>query len=299
MKRPEVFFALVLGATALQGCERTGTLRADIDSAQLASRAGRLEALKRGADSSSQREPIARWVLPNSLNEVSGLVLTPDGRLFTHGDEKGIVTEIDYRRGVILKQFQVGSNLNEDFEGIAFAHGDFYLLASNGKLYQFKEGADRGQVSYTLHDTELGRECEFEGVAFDSLRNEMELSCKNVGIKDLRHQLVIYRWSLNQASTARLTRLTVPLDRIIGGHDWKEFKPSDITVDPTSGNYVLVASLQNALVVLTPEGHVVAVQGLPAGHDQAEGVAITPDSILIIGDEAVQRPAAITLYRWP
>ena len=35
------------------------------------------------------------------------------------------------------------------------------------------------------------------------------------------------------------------------------------------------------------------------GRDlQAEGVAITKDSILIISDEATSKPAAVTLYRW-
>jgi hypothetical protein len=38
---------------------------------------------------------------------------------------------------------------------------------------------------------------------------------------------------------------------------------------------------------------------LPGGHDQPESVAITRDSILIIGDEAQRRPAVITLYPWP
>jgi predicted amidohydrolase YtcJ len=38
---------------------------------------------------------------------------------------------------------------------------------------------------------------------------------------------------------------------------------------------------------------------LPGEHDQAEALAITKDSILIIGDEAARKPAVITLYRWP
>jgi hypothetical protein len=39
-------------------------------------------------------------------------------------------------------------------------------------------------------------------------------------------------------------------------------------------------------------------EALPTGHEQAEGVAVTPDGILIISDEATRTPAAITLYRW-
>ena len=38
---------------------------------------------------------------------------------------------------------------------------------------------------------------------------------------------------------------------------------------------------------------------LPPGHEQAEGVVITKDHILIVSDEAKGGPALITLYRWP
>jgi hypothetical protein len=53
------------------------------------------------------------------------------------------------------------------------------------------------------------------------------------------------------------------------------------------------------VLVITPDGAVVSVRSLPPGHDQPEGIAITADSILIVSDEAVRKPAAITLYRWP
>jgi uncharacterized protein YjiK len=61
----------------------------------------------------------------------------------------------------------------------------------------------------------------------------------------------------------------------------------------------LVAAREQALIEITPAGDVVFARPLPGVHEQAEGVAITPDSILIISDERVTGPAVITLYRWP
>jgi hypothetical protein len=174
-----------------------------------------------------------------------------------------------------------------------------FLLASNGKVHEFREGADGERVPYTIHDTRLGRECEFEGVAFDPAINALLLACKQVGRKSLRGNLVIYRWALHPGSGSRLSRLTVPLAPLIGAHEWKGLHPSDITVDPSSGNYVLVAAQEKALVVITPAGAPIFSGPLPKGLEQAEGVAITKDSILIVADEAIGRPAAITLYRWP
>jgi uncharacterized protein YjiK len=154
-------------------------------------------------------------------------------------------------------------------------------------------------VRYSLHDTGLGKECEFEGVAFDSSSGSLLLPCKTVGTRTLRDELVIYRWNLQQTASPRLSMLTIPLRRLIGSNSWKTLHPSDITVDPATGNYVLVASIEKGLLEITPSGEVVRSVALPGKHTQAEGLAITPGGILIVSDEASNGSATITLYRWP
>ncbi len=272
-----------------------------LDSSEVAKRDSRLAVALAAADSSSPREAaIARWVLPQDLAEVSGLALTADARLFAHNDEQGRISEIDYRRGVVVKRFMIGKQpVRADFEAITVVNDALFLLASNGKLYEFREGANGERVPYTVHDTRLGRECEFEGVAFDPAINSLLLACKNVGRKSLRGFLVIYRWKLRGGDGPRLSRLTVPLARVIGSNEWKGLHPSDITVDPSSGNYVLIASQEQALVEITPAGALIFARPLPKDLQQPEGVAITQDSILIVADEAARQPAVITLYRWP
>lgn len=245
--------------------------------------------------------PIARWVLPRGLEEVSGLALTADGRLLTHGDQRAEVFEIDYRRGVAVKQFALGRPTEHgDFEAIAVVGDTVVLLASNGTLYLFREGANDARVAYTIHDTNLGRECEFEGLAFDPAIRALLLACKNVGMKGLQDSLVIFRWSVQGGKTP-LSRLTVPLSRVIGSNAWDGLHPSDITIDPLNGNYVIIAGREKAIVEITPAGAVVFARPLPGKHPQPEGVAITRDSILIVSDEASHKgeSGVVTLYRWP
>lgn len=299
--------ALLAGASA---CDSQGQhdKPAPIDTAELARREQHLAATLVKPDPESVDAPLARWVLPKHLREISGLALTTDGRLLAHGDERGHVFEVDYRRGVVVKEFTLGTGnqaVKGDFEGITVAGATIYLLASNGKLYDFHEGAEGASVDYTVHDTGLGETCEFEGVAFAKTINSLLLACKNVHDKALKDSLVIFRWKLEGDSTRRLSRLTVPLARVIGSNGWKGVHPSDITVEPFNGNYVLIASRERAIVELTPDGKVVFARALPGEHAQPEGVAITRDSILIISDEAgdaknppLTRPAVITLYRW-
>jgi uncharacterized protein YjiK len=290
--------AFALGLAACQAPRSGARLRAD--SLQLSERAAKLR--QRLADSASGAEralPVAKWLLPASLSEISGVTLTSDGRVLAHGDELGRISVIDPERGVILKEFRFGARA--DFEGITMAHGLIYMIDSDGQLYAFREGGNGARVPYQLVDTGLGHECEFEGVAYDPAREALLLPCKNVEKKSMRNNLVIYVWKLHQNDPPRLSVIAIPLARVIGDNSWKSLRPTDITVDPNTGNYVLVAAHERALVELTPNGEVVRAMPLPERdqHPQAEGVAITNDGILIISDEASNRAASITLYRWP
>lgn len=251
------------------------------------------------ADAShSSDDPVALWIMPVELREISGIALTADGRLIAHDDELGKVYEIDPQRGVIKKSFMLGKGLRGDFEAITTVGQDIYLLLSNGILYRFREGANGARVPYAVHDLRLGKECEFEGVTYQQDSAWLILPCKKVYLKHMKDELVVYRWKIGSTDSTGLSMMTVPMSEVIGSNKWKNFHPSDITIDPATGNYVILGSIEKGIVVMTPEGEVLDSRPLPGRHHQAEGVAITKDSILIISDEAGSRPAAVTLYRW-
>ena len=242
--------------------------------------------------------PLAKWVLPAELREVSGLALTSDGRLLAHNDEQGRVHVIDPRRGVVLKVFTVGDPAaRADFEGITLALGQIYLLASNGNLYQFEEGGDKQTVRFRMHDAHLGRECEFEGVAYEADSAWFLMPCKVVGLKNLQGNLVIYRW--RPAGSDPPVPMVIPFSKVVASLGLKDIHPSDITIDPATGNYVLISAQEEALIEITPAGEPVRALRLPGDLKQPEGIAITTDSILIVSDEAKKTAATITLYRWP
>jgi uncharacterized protein YjiK len=242
--------------------------------------------------------PLAIWIMPPELREISGLALKANGNVLAHNDENGIISEIDPKSGIVLKRFVLDGDPHGDYEAITVAGSDIYLLESNGKLYKFKEGLDGAKVPYEVYDTRLGHECEFEALTFEPDSSRLLMACKKVAAKSLADRLVIYRVPLPITDSTRPTVFSIPVSDVIGGNPWKHFHPSDITIDPISKNYVLIASLEKALAVITPGGQVVRSEPLPDNHGQAEGVAVTPDNILIVSDEATKAPASITLYRW-
>jgi uncharacterized protein YjiK len=241
--------------------------------------------------------PVAMWIMPPLLREISGLTLTSRGTVLTHDDNTGRVSEIDPKTGILIKSFSLLGNQKEDFEAITIAGNDIYLMASDGKLFRFREGADGQQVSFQMFDTGLGKLCEFESLAYEADSTRLVMVCKRILDKQAPKDLVIYRMPL-PLNRATFSIVQVPIKQVVGSNKWKGFRPSDITIDPFTRNYVIIASHEKGLVVLTPDGDVVRSEPLPGDHRQPEGVAITRDSLLLISDEANVNPAAITLYKW-
>ena len=140
-------------------------------------------------------ETAAHWKLPGRLREISGLAMTRDGRLLAHNDERGIVYEIDYRDGSIAKAFQLADTATPvagDFEGIAAAGEQIYLVTSSGRLYECTEGDDRESVLFNAYATGVGRDCEIEGLAYDGSRRALLLMCKGARSADLEGKVAIY-----------------------------------------------------------------------------------------------------------
>jgi len=240
---------------------------------------------------------LAKWIMPPQLREISGLALTSRGTVLTHDDNAGRVSEIDPKTGILLKGFSLIGNQKEDFEAITIAGDDIYLMASDGKLFRFREGADGQQVQFIMFDTGLRKQCEFEGLTYEADSTRLSMVCKRILDKQAPQDLVIYHLPL-PLNRSTFTILRVPLHQVIGSNKWKNFRPSDITIDPFTRNYVIIASHEKGLAVVTPDGDVVRSGPLPGDHRQPEGVAITKDRLLLVSDEANVLPAAITVYKW-
>ena len=289
---------LLSAVTLLAGCRDTPQARAAQLSGLAATRRQELHRRLAKVDASIDKTaPVAQWIMPSQLREISGLALTSRGTVLTHDDNSGRIYEIDPRTGVLLKGFSLTGNQKEDFEAITIAGNDIYLMASDGKLFRFREGADGQQVQFQLFDSGLKKDCEFESLVYESDSTRLLMACKRAVDKDASKDLLIYRLPL-PLNRATISLMRVPLQDVVGPNKWKSFRPSDMTIDPNTRNYVIIASHEMGIVVLTPDGEVVRSELLPGDHRQPEGVAITRDSILIVSDESNVKPAAITLYRW-
>ena len=240
------------------------------------------------------------WELPGRLREISGLATTDDYRLLAHNDEVGVVFEIDYRDGSIVKEFQLANTRDpvaDDFEGIAVADGLVYLVTSAGRVYESPEGADGQSVPYRVYATGVGRECEIEGLACDMDARELLLMCKEARSRGLRGRLATYRWSIDEKRLSSGSPIVVPVGDFARRVGSSRYHPSGLERHPVSGNHFVVAARQGAIAEVTPGGEVLAAKRFTAGwHRQIEGIAFGANGALIVADEGGNGRAILTVY---
>ncbi len=245
-------------------------------------------------------ETATRWKLPGRLREISGLAMTTDNRLLAHNDEKGVVYEIDYREGLIVKAFQLADTENPvsaDFEGIAAGDDHVYLVTSSGRIYECIEGAAGESVLFNIYATGIGKDCEIEGLAYDPSQRALLLMCKGARKAALKDRLTLYQWSTDNKQLNADAHIVIPVTEFARHIETNQFHPSGIEQHPVSGNYFVIAARQRAVAEMTPGGQVVAVKQFPAEqHRQTEGITFAPDGMLIIADEGVGQKARLTLY---
>ncbi len=241
-----------------------------------------------------------RWKLPKRLREISGLAMTNDNRLLAHNDESGVVFEVDYQNGSIVKSFGLGDlkkPVSGDFEGIATVQDTIYLVTSSGRLYECREGVDGETVLFNVYATGVGREYEIEGLAYVPGERVLLIMSKNPMGSEQKGKLTIYRWSVDTRQLVENGHTIVPLIDITRYIKGKKFQPSGIERHPVSENYFIVAARQNAMAEVTPTGQVVGVVKFPAKwHRQIEGITFASDHTLIVSDEGARKRATLTIY---
>lgn len=226
--------------------------------------------------------------LPHELEEISGLAVAPDGRLFGHNDEEGTVFRIDAGSGAIVERFSLGAiGAQDDFEGIEIVGERFFLLSSDGELYEFREGKDGGRVDFTTIKTGLSGKYDVEGICADPATNDLLLVCKEYPGKGYAEddEKAVYAFALATGALNPEPRFVLPAKKIRKALGLKKFKPSGIARHPESGSFFIISSSDPAIVEISSDGTLLAARKLPASLAQPEGIAFDADGRLYIGSE--------------
>ena len=240
--------------------------------------------------------------LPSALNEISGLAVDANGRLFAHNDEKAVIFEIDPTTGLVKKKFFVGKwwAVEDDFEGIAIAGENFYLATSSGNIFEFMEGDDDKMVDFILYKTGLSSKNNVEGLCYDGELNALLVACKEDPGKGYKDERAVYRFSLKEKKLIEKPLFTISLKELKKHFDLKNFFPSGIDIHPVSKTFFVISSKgENAVIEISRSGEIIAAEKLPGKiHRQPEGISFLNDNTLVISNEASGKKPNIVKYTY-
>ena len=234
--------------------------------------------------------------LPKQLNEISGLAVTGDNRVFAHNDEEGIVYEVDISTGQIINEFYLGQKkIKKDFEGIAVANDSFFMVTSAGVIYKFSYSDHEKNVDYIKFKTFLSAKYNVEGLCYDKATNSLLIACKDYAGRDLAEYKAIYSFDLSKYKLQEQPRFLINLDSLKNKFNINNFSPTGIEVHPYSGNVFVLSSHEKTIVELSPNGLLLnAVKLKSKNHRQPEGIAFLSDWSLLISDEGKGEKAKVT-----
>lgn len=230
------------------------------------------------------KNPDEVYVLPEYLEEVSGLTFYQTSQLAMLNDEQGrmYVYDLESRKIVHRVRFHGGG----DFEGIERVGDYVYAIKSNGKLYRFNVQME-GVVEEIK--TPFDSENDVEGLGHDPRTNHLLIALKEDGdIKDVDVKgKAIYGYHIPSQSFQKTPRHIIQdkeLKRVVGNKF--KFKPSAVAIHPLTGEVFVLASVGRSLLVFGPDGKPKHLTKLKRGlFPQPEGMTFTPNGDLYISNE--------------
>ena len=255
--------------------------------------------------------------LSMELNEISGLSLGPKAEtLVAVQDEKGWVFTLNKTTGAILKRTTFAKD--GDYEGIEYVNGDFWMVKSNGKLYQ-KTYNPKKDIETEKYDTDLDDIRNIEGLGYDASGNRLLLSCKGPKSKDKSHifEREILPFDLSEKKLKKSQKIVITREAVhafLQKKGWQSsedffakmvrklydefsFQPSGIAVHPQSQEIYIISFTARALLVLNRANEIMHLVELPKSIlPQPEGIVIDKKGVLFISSEGKRGTARIVSF---
>lgn len=234
--------------------------------------------------------PAARFLLPDRLEEISGVTVLDSTRLGVVQDEEGVLFVLDAATGGVVHEHAFGGD--GDYEDLVRAGDTVFVLRSDGRLYRIDDWTTPAARAAHV-DLALPEACDAEGVAFDAPARLL-VSCKERPGGALERRRTVFAFDLEGVREPDPV-FTIVLDDLarvplLGGGPLEQprsFKPSALARHPVTGEWFILSSTEKAILVLAPSGAPTGLYALsPELFRHPEGLAIQPDGELFVSNEA-------------
>ncbi len=234
--------------------------------------------------------PIHKYDLPQTLNEISGIKFINAETLACIQDEKGIVYFYNLSSESITQELKFEKK--GDYEDLCLVKDDLYILRSDGDLFRIK---DYQSADYKVkkYDTRLSTKNDTEGLCYDTKNDRLLILCKEkAGIKKkIKNKKAIYAFGLDDKKVKKKPEFTIKTEAVADLLDKKHskvnYKPAAIAIHPTNGMFYIIDSVEKTLTLLSTEGELISVHNLNIPElPQPEGLAFDTHGNMYIASEA-------------
>lgn len=232
------------------------------------------------------------WQLPGILQEVSGIAFISDNRLACIQDEDGKIFIYDLSSSEIEKEIDFSGG--GDYEGITLRENTAFVLRSDGSIFKVTDFLTDHKV--TEHSTPLTGKQDVEGLAYDAENDRLLLAIKEEEPETNNFKGV---YAVDPETMEMQKEPVFKLlfrDPVFEGMDAEKshetFKPSEINVNPTTGDIYLLEADRPKLLILEPNGKPKRLRFLDnRNFPQPEGITFDESGTTYISNEG--NPATI------
>ena len=244
------------------------------------------------------KRPVKKYMLPGSLEEISGLSWHREGELVSVQDEKGYLFFYDLVKGKMDRKVKFGKN--GDYEGVEFVDSVMWTVKSNGNLTRIPKFVGP-EVKGEKFETLLNSEDNIEGLGYDPYTKKLLIACKDnsgqiIGETTLKKAIMEYDPAKGEMSPEPVYVIDPEeLAKFKGDEKPKKFFPSGIAIHPSRSEVYIISAVSNRLLVLEREsGEILFFKKLKSkSFKQAEGICFTPEGTMYISNEGAGGKANI------
>jgi uncharacterized protein YjiK len=240
---------------------------------------------------------VIEYKLDLHIKEISGLVWDKERHSFiAHNDEKAKLFFLDKDDPrVITSEIEFGGK--GDYEDIAIANGNIYILKSDGVITKFNQDSS-GKAYGTEYQLELTGKKDFEAMYYDETRKALIIICKNCDI-DSKSSVSAFAFYPDSARFDEKPVYTINADQIknLAPVKTSKFQPSAAAVHPVLKKLIIISSASNQLVIADMDGNPESVYHLSQTlFPQPEGITFKGSGDMFISNEAVTSKSTILKF---
>jgi uncharacterized protein YjiK len=251
--------------------------------------------------------PDERYILPNYLDEISGLAYYKENKILCVQDEKANIYILNLDKREIVNKYDFGNS--GDYEDVAIVGQIVYVIRSDGRIFKI-ENFDKEDRKVMEYNTPLSEKNNAEGLTYDKFSNSLLIACKGSPALEKESKYkgykAIYRFNLGKMKLDKEPNILVDLNRSDSYKDediFREsflliarklqseegeisFQPSGIAIHPVYDEIYLICSVGKILIIMDRNGKILHLQDLNTRNfRQPEGICFSPSGDLFISNE--------------